>query len=62
MVASGRAVSTSTCLAPLCASQKRSYKLLYLALMLERLFEVHERGSTVRAELLGGATTFVTMA
>ncbi|MBM3858492.1 MAG: NCS2 family permease [Verrucomicrobia bacterium] len=30
--------------------------------MLERLFKVQERGSTVRTELLGGATTFVTMA
>jgi adenine/guanine/hypoxanthine permease len=30
--------------------------------MLDRLFKIHERGSTVRVELLGGATTFVTMA
>jgi len=30
--------------------------------MLEKLFKVHERGSTVRTELLGGVTTFVTMA
>jgi len=30
--------------------------------VLERLFRLRERGATVRAELLGGATTFVTMA
>jgi AGZA family xanthine/uracil permease-like MFS transporter len=30
--------------------------------MIERWFKVQERGSTVRAELLGGITTFVTMA
>jgi AGZA family xanthine/uracil permease-like MFS transporter len=30
--------------------------------MLERLFKVHERGSSVRIEVLGGATTFITMA
>ncbi len=30
--------------------------------MLERLFKVRERGSTIRVELLGGATTFITMA
>lgn len=30
--------------------------------MIERLFRVAERGSTVRRELLGGATTFFTMA
>jgi adenine/guanine/hypoxanthine permease len=30
--------------------------------MIERWFKVQERGSTVRAELLGGTTTFVTMA
>lgn len=30
--------------------------------MLERLFKVRERGSSVRVELLGGATTFITMA
>jgi AGZA family xanthine/uracil permease-like MFS transporter len=30
--------------------------------MLERLFKLRERGTSVRAELIGGATTFVTMA
>jgi AGZA family xanthine/uracil permease-like MFS transporter len=30
--------------------------------MIERLFKLRARGSTVRTELLGGATTFVTMA
>ncbi|MGD0017423.1 MAG: NCS2 family permease [Verrucomicrobiia bacterium] len=30
--------------------------------MIERLFKLHERGSTVRMEVLGGATTFITMA
>ena len=30
--------------------------------MLERLFKLQERGSSVRTEVLGGATTFVTMA
>jgi len=30
--------------------------------MLERWFKVRERGSTVRTEILGGATTFITMA
>ncbi len=30
--------------------------------MLEKRFHVRERGSTVRAEVLGGATTFITMA
>ncbi len=30
--------------------------------MLERLFKVRERGSSARMELLGGATTFITMA
>jgi len=30
--------------------------------MIERWFKVRERGSTVRAEVLGGATTFITMA
>jgi AGZA family xanthine/uracil permease-like MFS transporter len=30
--------------------------------MIERWFKVHERGSTVRIELVGGATTFITMA
>jgi AGZA family xanthine/uracil permease-like MFS transporter len=30
--------------------------------MLERWFKVRERGSSVRVELLGGATTFITMA
>ncbi|HUJ71155.1 MAG TPA: NCS2 family permease [Verrucomicrobiae bacterium] len=30
--------------------------------MLERLFKLRERGSTVRTEVLGGTTTFVTMA
>jgi AGZA family xanthine/uracil permease-like MFS transporter len=30
--------------------------------MIERWFKVHERGSTVRSEVLGGITTFVTMA
>ena len=30
--------------------------------MIERWFKVRERGSNVRTELLGGATTFVTMA
>ena len=30
--------------------------------MIERLFKLQERGSTVRMELLGGATTFITMA
>jgi AGZA family xanthine/uracil permease-like MFS transporter len=30
--------------------------------MLERLFRLRERGTTVRRELLGGATTFATMA
>jgi AGZA family xanthine/uracil permease-like MFS transporter len=31
-------------------------------MMIERWFKVRERGSTVRTELLGGATTFITMA
>ena len=30
--------------------------------MIQRWFKVHERGSTVRVEVLGGVTTFVTMA
>jgi AGZA family xanthine/uracil permease-like MFS transporter len=30
--------------------------------MLDRFFKVHERGSTLRTELLGGTTTFITMA
>jgi multidrug efflux pump subunit AcrA (membrane-fusion protein) len=30
--------------------------------MLERLFRLRERGTSVRTEVLGGATTFVTMA
>lgn len=30
--------------------------------MLERLFGVRAAGSTVRVEILGGATTFITMA
>lgn len=30
--------------------------------MLERVFKLRERGTTVRTELLGGATTFITMA
>src|SRR5512137_1066219 len=30
--------------------------------MIERWFKVQERGSSVRTEILGGATTFVTMA
>ena len=30
--------------------------------MITRLFKVQERGSSIRAEVLGGATTFVTMA
>jgi AGZA family xanthine/uracil permease-like MFS transporter len=30
--------------------------------MIERVFQVQERGSAVRTEILGGATTFVTMA
>jgi AGZA family xanthine/uracil permease-like MFS transporter len=30
--------------------------------MIERVFKIQERGSSVRTELLGGATTFVTMA
>ena len=30
--------------------------------MIDRWFKIHERGSTVRTELLGGVTTFVTMA
>ena len=30
--------------------------------MLERVFKLKENGATVRAELLGGATTFATMA
>ena len=30
--------------------------------MVQRWFKVHERGSTVRVEVLGGVTTFVTMA
>lgn len=30
--------------------------------MIERWFRVHERGSTVRTEVLGGTTTFITMA
>ncbi|HXI83986.1 MAG TPA: NCS2 family permease [Verrucomicrobiae bacterium] len=30
--------------------------------MLERLFRLHEHGTTVRTEILGGITTFVTMA
>ena len=30
--------------------------------MLQRLFQLHEHGTTVRQELLAGATTFVTMA
>jgi AGZA family xanthine/uracil permease-like MFS transporter len=30
--------------------------------MIERFFKVRARGSTVRMELLGGATTFITMA
>jgi AGZA family xanthine/uracil permease-like MFS transporter len=30
--------------------------------MIERVFKVQERGSSVRTEILGGATTFVTMA
>ena len=30
--------------------------------MLKRLFKLQERGSSVRAEVLGGATTFITMA
>jgi AGZA family xanthine/uracil permease-like MFS transporter len=30
--------------------------------MLERLFRLRERGTTVRTEILGGVTTFVTMA
>src|SRR5437764_10741927 len=30
--------------------------------ILERLFHLRERGSTVRTEVLGGATTFTTMA
>jgi xanthine/uracil/vitamin C permease (AzgA family) len=29
---------------------------------LERQFELSKRGTTVRTEILGGATTFVTMA
>ncbi|MBU4253812.1 MAG: NCS2 family permease, partial [Acidobacteria bacterium] len=29
--------------------------------MLERLFHIEEKGSTVRTELLGGMTTFMTM-
>ncbi|MBM3285633.1 MAG: NCS2 family permease, partial [Candidatus Aminicenantes bacterium] len=28
----------------------------------ERLFRLKERGTTVRTEILGGATTFITMA
>ena len=30
--------------------------------MLERLFAISERGSTVRTEVLGGVVTFLTMA
>jgi len=30
--------------------------------MIDRLFKIQERGSSVRTEILGGATTFVTMA
>lgn len=30
--------------------------------MLERIFKIQERGSSVRTEVLGGATTFITMA
>ncbi|MBI4606505.1 MAG: NCS2 family permease, partial [Planctomycetes bacterium] len=30
--------------------------------MLERIFQLRARGATVRAEILGGATTFITMA
>ena len=30
--------------------------------ILERLFHLRERGTTVRTEVLGGATTFTTMA
>jgi AGZA family xanthine/uracil permease-like MFS transporter len=33
-----------------------------LAAMLERLFRLRENGTTVRTEILGGVTTFVTMA
>jgi adenine/guanine/hypoxanthine permease len=33
-----------------------------LAAMIERLFKLRERGTSVRTELIGGATTFVTMA
>src|SRR5437870_3647616 len=33
-----------------------------LACMLEKLFKLRERGTNARTEMLGGATTFVTMA
>jgi len=33
-----------------------------LAIMLERLFRLREHGTTARTEMLGGVTTFVTMA
>ena len=33
-----------------------------LEVVLERLFQLRARQTTVRAEILGGATTFVTMA
>ena len=30
--------------------------------LMDRLFRLRERGTTIRIEILGGATTFVTMA
>ncbi len=33
-----------------------------MAAVLERMFKLAERGTTVRRELLGGVTTFMTMA